>query len=64
MWGEIEPALDDFIIATLDFMSSGKKQLLFIIVGILIISLGVLTILAVNNRGAGPVAWWNFDLPC
>ncbi|MDD5750130.1 MAG: LamG domain-containing protein [Candidatus Pacebacteria bacterium] len=42
-------------------MSIAKKQLLFIAVGILIITSGVLITWAVNNRGAGPVAWWKLD---
>jgi len=45
-------------------MSRVKKQLLFILIGAAIIIAGGVAIYAVNNRGAGPVGWWKFDLPC
>ncbi len=37
------------------------KQLVFIIIAVVVITSGVLVILAVNNRGDAPVAWWKFD---
>jgi len=42
-------------------MTRFTKQLLFIFLGVVIIASGVLVAVAVNNRGAGPVAWWKFD---
>ncbi len=42
-------------------MSNFKKQLLFIIIGAAVLIAGGLGIWAVNNRGAGPIAWWKFD---
>lgn len=42
-------------------MNRFYKQLLFIILGIVIIASGVLIVRAVNNRGNAPVIWWKFD---
>ena len=42
-------------------MNSFHKQLLFVILGIVIIGVGALGIRAVANRGAAPVAYWKFD---
>ena len=42
-------------------MKSFTKQLIFIIIGVVIVTNGVLIAVAVNNKGVAPVLWLKFD---
>ncbi len=43
------------------FKKLSKRVLFLIILGIFFVGAGVFTIVAVNNRGNEPVAWWRLD---
>ena len=42
-------------------MQPFTKQLIFLAIIAIVFSIGVYTVIAVNNRGNAPVAWWKFD---
>lgn len=43
------------------YMKSFTKQLIFIFIAVIVFGVGIAAVIAVNNRGNPPVAYWKFD---